>query len=82
MDCALNLSDSKLSEVPVENGLVRAAHSAITPSKSVLEKRPDGLNHAITARQSGPPTTGGTVGMTKVWDSSGARGVINFPDRN
>ena len=66
MDCALYLSDSELSEVPVENGLVRAAYSAITPGKSVLEKRPDGLNQAITARQSRPPTTDGIVGMTKV----------------
>jgi hypothetical protein len=58
--------------------VVRATHSAITSSKSVFEKGPDGLNQTITARQSGPPTTDGIVGMTKVWDSSASIPFFKF----
>ena len=67
----MHLSHTEFFKVPVENGLVRATDSAAATGKSVLEKRLDGLDQAITTRRSRLPTTDGIMGMTKMWDSSG-----------
>ena len=72
----MRLSVAQFLEVPVENRLVRATHSTAASVKSVLEKRSVNIDQAIAARRSQLPTAVGTMGMTKMWDSSGVRPYI------
>ena len=70
LDRAMRLSVAQLLEVPVENRLVSAAHSASASVKSVLEKRSVNIDQAIAACRSRLSTAVGTMGITKMWDSS------------
>ena len=66
----MRLSVAQLLEVPVENRLVSAAHSASASVKSVLKKRSVNIDQAIAACRSRLSTAVGTMDKAKMWDSS------------
>ena len=70
MDSTVCFSHAELFEVSVEDGLVGAADTTIASGKSVLEERLDGIDQTIATARSEPSTADGTMGMTKMWDSS------------
>ena len=71
MDSPLRLPAVELPQIPVENRLDGAANNALAAGKPVLEKGFNGTDQAIASRGCQPYASTNTMGMLKLWDSSG-----------